>query len=134
MVGLGRVRLGRVLTQCVNSSQVESGWVGWLVGWLVVWFLLVDWFDSDKAGCVLTQSVKPSQVESGLDGWLVGWFGSDQAGSCVLTQLANPSKVESGWSFGWLVSWLASWLVWCAILAHFSQTYIPTWILATTTS
>ncbi len=40
-----------VLTQSSNPSQVESGWVGWLLGWLAGW--LVGW----------------------LAGWLVGWFG-----------------------------------------------------------
>ena len=48
-----------ILTHYVNPSQIESGWVGWLVGS----------FGSDQAGsCVLTQSVNPSQVESGWVG------------------------------------------------------------------
>ena len=51
-----------VLTQSVNPSQVESGWVGWLVGWLAGW--LAGWFGSDQAGsCGLTQSVNLSQVD-----------------------------------------------------------------------
>jgi hypothetical protein len=49
LVGLGRTRLGRVLTQSANPSQVESGLVGclvvclfvWLVGWLVGWLVWV---------------------------------------------------------------------------------------------
>jgi hypothetical protein len=70
---------GCVLTQSVNPSQVESGWVGWLVGWLDG--LLVGWLVW-VAGWVMFFD-KICQSEAGWVGRLVGWL--------------------AGWLVGWLV-------------------------------
>ena len=115
-----------VLTQSVDPSQVEAGWVGWLAGWLAGW--LVCWFGSDTLG---KRGPSPVVAESGhlsiraklthvglvgwLVGWSVGWLVGWLAGSCALTHSVNPSQVEwgwVGWLAGWLVGWLAGWLVW----------------------
>jgi len=68
-----------VLTQSVDPSQVEAGWVGWLAVWLAGW--LVGWFGSDTLGKrgpspVVAESghlsIRAKLTHVGLVGWLVG--------------------------------------------------------------